>query len=343
MGFTYTQKLVLMAMHGGHCANCHKMLVETGSEPVLIGESAHIFGASDEGPRGDIPSESIERDGIDNAIYLCANCHTAVDKDLVEYTTERLHKIREDHLAWVRRLGDSVKELSLAEQYGPLIDDWMRLSMLDQWQEWTRYILSYGPPALPLDVYNSLGELNSWYLKRLWPNEINRLDSVFINYGRVLKDFLAFFNSKGCDLKSGMMLFWNISKPDTSVVRIHHQHALQRQFRLTLLEDLTFELTRAANLICEIIRSTLDPQFFTRQGALTIVRGPVDTGEDIDYVECRPEYSEEHKMNPPYIGLEDFKTSRENRDFSIATGADWNDPKFFSGYTQFYAGFPNGG
>lgn len=340
MGFTYTQKLVLIALHGGHCARCRTLLtdIDLKSEPVLIGQSAHIVGSSEEGPRGDMPSETIDRDSFDNAVYLCANCHIVVDNREEEFTRERLREIRGTHLAWVRTLGKSAEQLSLAEQYGPLIDDWMRLSVFNQWQEWTRYILSYGPPALPLEVYNSLSELSSWYLKRLWTNGIPRLDSVLIHFGRVLKDFLDFFNSKGCDLQSNVMLFWNFPKPDTSDVRVHHQHALQRQFRLTLLEDLTFELTRAANLVCETIRSTLDPQFFTRQGALTIVRGPVDTREDVGYTECRPEYSEEQKKIPPYVGLEDFKMSRGNRDFFIATGTNWKDPIFAKRYPQFYLG-----
>ncbi len=340
MGFTYPQKLVLIALHGGHCARCRRMLtdIDLESEPVLIGEAAHIVGSSEEGPRGDMPPESIDRDSIYNMVYLCANCHTVVDAREGEYTRERLHKIREDHLAWVRTLGKSAEKLSLAEQYAPLVNDWRTLALLDQWQAWTQYILSDGPPALSLDVYNSLGELNSWYLKRLWPNGIPRLDNVLVNFGRVLNDFLAFFNSKICDLRSGMMLFWNFPTPDTSDVQVHHKYALQRQFRLTLLEDLTFELTRAANLVCETIRSTLDPQFFMRQGALTVVRGLVNTGEDVGYTECHPEYSEEQKHTPPYVGLDDFKMSRENRDFFIAIGTDWNDPIFAKRYPQFSLG-----
>lgn len=41
---------------------------------------AHVFAASDDGPRADPAMSEAERGGFDNLILLCANCHTMVDK-----------------------------------------------------------------------------------------------------------------------------------------------------------------------------------------------------------------------------------------------------------------------
>nr|WP_190277844.1 HNH endonuclease [Colwellia psychrerythraea] len=62
---------------------------------VHIGEMAHIIAKSNQGPRGDTNLENLNT--YQNLILLCANDHTAVDKNTEYYTVDRLLSIKEEH------------------------------------------------------------------------------------------------------------------------------------------------------------------------------------------------------------------------------------------------------
>ena len=70
------------------------------SKAVNIGVAAHIAAASEGGPRYDASMTSQERQSIANAIWLCGNCHTIVDRDEVKYTVTVLRQWREDAEAY---------------------------------------------------------------------------------------------------------------------------------------------------------------------------------------------------------------------------------------------------
>ncbi|WP_266168887.1 hypothetical protein [Dyella subtropica] len=57
---------------------------------VTIGVAAHIHAAAQGGPRFHAHMSAKERRGINNAIWLCQNCHKLVDNDAQRYTAEAL-------------------------------------------------------------------------------------------------------------------------------------------------------------------------------------------------------------------------------------------------------------
>ncbi|GJJ02767.1 hypothetical protein RugamoR64_33050 [Duganella rhizosphaerae] len=57
-----------------------------------MGVAAHIKAASPGGPRYDKDMGSELRKGIGNAIWLCSNCSTIIDKDSVRYTVDLLQR-----------------------------------------------------------------------------------------------------------------------------------------------------------------------------------------------------------------------------------------------------------
>lgn len=82
------------------CSNprCPQRTVGPASDPgraICIGEAAHIEGAEPRGLRYDPKQTDEERRSIANGIWLCANCHTMIDRD-PGFTVERLH-------AWKRQ------------------------------------------------------------------------------------------------------------------------------------------------------------------------------------------------------------------------------------------------
>ncbi|TMJ19203.1 MAG: hypothetical protein E6G92_05215 [Alphaproteobacteria bacterium] len=76
-------RLRLFADSAGFCQNpgcSRELFTELPSGHVHIGELAHIFAASDAGPRGNTELSEEERGTYENLILLCANCHTIIDK-----------------------------------------------------------------------------------------------------------------------------------------------------------------------------------------------------------------------------------------------------------------------
>lgn len=64
---------------------------------TILGEAAHIFGANSGSARFDPSMSENSRGAITNGIWLCANCHTMVDKDVQAYSAALLFRWREIH------------------------------------------------------------------------------------------------------------------------------------------------------------------------------------------------------------------------------------------------------
>jgi hypothetical protein len=98
--YSPTTLKALWALSGNTCAypGCSKLLVQgatTGDRLLIIGEMAHIFGASERGPRG--KENASELHDFENLILLCPTHHTLVDKDAEEYTPEKLRRWKKNH------------------------------------------------------------------------------------------------------------------------------------------------------------------------------------------------------------------------------------------------------
>lgn len=90
------------------CSNpsCKKMTIapsSNNSDAVqFIGVCAHITAACEGGPRYDGNISSSDRSNIKNAIFLCANCATLIDKNNgIDYLPDTLIKWKNDHEKWV--------------------------------------------------------------------------------------------------------------------------------------------------------------------------------------------------------------------------------------------------
>jgi hypothetical protein len=106
---TYSDRTLklLWGRAAGHCAlpECRTELFAeaTDYDPVVvIGEIAHVAGASDCGPRADTGLREKERDDYENLILLCRNCHIRIDKQSRSNPTAYLLALKQGHEAWVR-------------------------------------------------------------------------------------------------------------------------------------------------------------------------------------------------------------------------------------------------
>jgi hypothetical protein len=98
---------LLWGRAAGHCAmpDCRVELFAdaTDYDPVVvIGDMAHVAGASDDGPRAAHELSLKERNDYENLILLCKNCHDRIDKQARSNRAERLKEIKQAHEAWVR-------------------------------------------------------------------------------------------------------------------------------------------------------------------------------------------------------------------------------------------------
>jgi hypothetical protein len=89
--FTARTKHILGKKVGYRCScpTCRRLTIGPAkdiSAPLLIAEAAHISSAAAGGPRYNQKLTTEERKGVENGIWLCAACHTMVDKDRNRFT-----------------------------------------------------------------------------------------------------------------------------------------------------------------------------------------------------------------------------------------------------------------
>lgn len=95
-------KLRLFADSGGFCQNpaCLRALfVDAGGDNLHVAEMAHIFAASDEGPRANPSMTERERGVYENLILLCPTCHTIIDKAPSAYPDKTIQEWKTKHKA----------------------------------------------------------------------------------------------------------------------------------------------------------------------------------------------------------------------------------------------------
>lgn len=95
--FSKKVKETLCSRVGGLCSICRCQTRGAQSKPdgmVSIGEAAHITAAEINGPRFDPSLSDEERSGIENGIWLCANCHKKIDSDPEKYTVQLLYSMK---------------------------------------------------------------------------------------------------------------------------------------------------------------------------------------------------------------------------------------------------------
>ena len=101
----------IIAERGAYiCANpaCRKPTVGPHSDPqksLKTGEACHIRAAAPGGPRYDPEQTPEERAGIGNAIWLCTECSTRVDKDESSHSANALLEWKQNHETWLKNGG----------------------------------------------------------------------------------------------------------------------------------------------------------------------------------------------------------------------------------------------
>lgn len=291
-------------------------------DPALIGEMAHMVAESEDGPRGQSPLKTDERDHYSNLILLCRNHHREIDAQPDTWSVPRLREIKAHHETWVKASlpGYDPRKQKDDETFALYIDQWVARVHLSDWQTWIGWIFAHGQPTLNNEVLVDLEEVPGWTVTRVWPDRYPSIIASMQNFARVLRDFLNTFKehaTKPYDDADFVQTakFYQIEDWDPPRYK---RLAAQFEHHVDLVQDLALELTRAGNLACDEIRSQFLASFFVSEGRLSIMSGP---HEDFTFRQRVVQYSlEERQTKPPYPGLDQYLIDRVDRDFHFGEG-----------------------
>jgi hypothetical protein len=103
---SYSQNTIkiLFGASGNQCAypGCTNSVIAPGtpfSDAAVLAQICHIYGASDNGPRGKPGLTTAERNSPDNLILLCGHHHPLVDKQWQTYPADLLKAWKKTHEA----------------------------------------------------------------------------------------------------------------------------------------------------------------------------------------------------------------------------------------------------
>lgn len=324
MGISVKTRKMLWGRAANRCAlpTCRKELVmdETGTDdPSIIGEECHIIAREDDGPRGNPNFSKEQRDLYSNLILMCNIHHKIIDDQEKFYTIEKLKEMKRDHEEWVRN-SLNIDETRIKDEliYSTYIDEWVKRADLDNWEVWTSWLLGSGQPSISKQRLQELEELKDWLFTRIMPNTFIELENSFENFRRILQDLINTFKLHSIDRGEGLETekFYKIDHWDPKLnSKLHKEY----MFHVDLVMDLTVELTRAANYICNQVRRCILSDFRLKEGLLVITTGPF---MDLSFRTYRVRYTGDQRTGIPYKNLNQFKIERQNRDYNFGAGAN---------------------
>jgi len=132
MGVKLETKKKLFAACGGFCARCGNSILifdneeknEVATPPTNVGQICHIKAQSKGGARYDEKQSEKERNGYNNLIVLCSNCHTIIDdeQNISKYTVEYLTDLKKKQ---EKKIQENKKNIS---EYEELIQNILEIS-----------------------------------------------------------------------------------------------------------------------------------------------------------------------------------------------------------------------
>lgn len=316
---------MLWGRAAGRCSlpECRTPLVEdeaATNDPAVIGENCHIIGEKEDGPRGknELPRE--ERNFYSNLILCCRNHHRRIDQQVDYYTVHELHRIKREHEAWVEATLDAPDPVIERDirQYAAIVDEVAQRADFEGWMGWISSLLSHGQPRMRTAFDNDLFELRRWLARRpRLPGRYPDLEAALVNFKVVLDDLQETFRAHAVPWGASDLTTEKFYKSNNWNEQLYHQRLAAYEYHVDLVQDLACELTRAANLLIERVRSTIAPNFMRHEGDLMIQSGPTMEG----WIELVLRYRDaDLALESPYPNLDEFKILRAERDFHFGEG-----------------------
>jgi len=313
MGIGLKTHKMLWGSSASRCAfpNCKMELVmdatQTDDESI-VGEACHIVARSEDGPRGDSPLNSEQRDKYNNLLLLCNVHHKVIDDQVEHYTVDSLKNMKSVHESWVKsqltsfdmsKQGDDEIYIIYIEKLEELID-------LEHWNTWSSWLFAGGQPRITKEKIKNLEVLKEYIFSRVWPNRYIELEHSFENCRRVLQDLINTFYEQSENFGEDELIIGKFYRnyPHQSKER---DNAVQEFEEFCyLVEDLALELNRSLNYILDMVRKNIFYTYKLDLGVLYVTAGP---DMNFSFNHLRVQYSAEEKVGIPYPGLNEFKNN----------------------------------
>jgi hypothetical protein len=198
---------MLWGRSGNLCAfpNCKKELVMDISETddmSVVGEEAHIVARESEGPRGKSELTSEQRNKYGNLILLCSIHHKMIDDHPNTYSVNWLQEHKKAHENWVKQNLRGDQKQKEDEIYASYIDEFLRLSVMENYELWTSWLLAPSP-RMDTVYYDSLRKLLLYIQSRVWFGRYTGLEKALLNFASILNDLLKIFDMH-CESHEGI-------------------------------------------------------------------------------------------------------------------------------------------
>lgn len=306
---------------------CRIPLVEDISEtddPSLIGEECHIVAKEEHGPREKSTLTVEQRDKYSNLILMCCNHHKVIDDNEDTYPIQALLEMKSLHEKWIR---ESLTDFDPSKQqddelYAGYIDEWEQRLDIQTWDSWTYGLMTSGESRTSTQRMKKLSESALWLFSRIWPRRYLALEAAFENFRRVLQDLVKMFHKHGeVDEERGRIWIDKIYKKLNRYDEKEYNKLLALyNYNVELVYDLMLELTRAANLICTLVRMHINRHYRLAEGLIVVTAGPFINMDTCEYGSkvYRPQYRPGTKPDSAYEGLDEFKKQRYRRDVYLS-------------------------
>jgi hypothetical protein len=314
---------MLWGRSGNMCAfpDCKQILVadETATDdPFVVGEEAHIVARKKKGPRGNDPLPMEKRDFYDNLILMCSIHHKIIDDQENSYPVSTLKEYKSNHEQWVKEnLSFDSKKQKEDELYVTYIQKFSEYTNLDNWNAWTSWLIGSGN-VFPKDEFESLKKLPDYIVSLVWPGRYPKLEMALINFKNVLNDLMKVFHEHIQERGDGYQTEkfykqYNESGDHELINKMVDRY----NYHICLIMDLTTELTRALNYICDFVREYIFEGFRLEEGVVLITNADLLSSQTY-----RVEYRDGQRIDYPYKGLRVFMEERKDRDIHFGEGVD---------------------
>jgi hypothetical protein len=330
----------LWVRSGGRCAfpDCDEQLlepIEGTDEDTIVGVECHIVARKDSAQiarsESSLTTEERERfasliedrHGFANLVLMCSRHSRVIDDPRAPYDVATVVAMKRDHEAAIAadRSPEQRRQDDLELRQTAIIDEWERRIGLDEWRERYGSIFSDGHPRMQREHFEELTETRRWMFSRVWPRAGTPVEEAFENFRYVAQDLQLIFEQYPHEhlARRGVVAparFYN--SPEWSRRFDHHTLDKMYEWYAGLLEDLALELTRAANLVSEAVRQTIDSRYRLDEGHVTLESGPYMM-EGFPTRLHRPRYKASDGW-APYPGLREFLIKRAERDEHSGSG-----------------------
>jgi hypothetical protein len=335
---SYSEKTIKMlwGRAANRCAICRTELVmdRTGTDDEsVVGEIAHIVARDEDGntaaravnllstlEQEEYRNQIEHRNKYGNLILLCRIHHKQIDDQPNTYNVKKLLELKSNHELWVKSSLDGYDPLRQRDEelYADYIDKWVDQFDILNWENWTSGLLA-AQPSIRKSMYDKIDVGRRWLLNRVWLHRFPSLNEAFENFRRVAEALYTTFDEWKEEFGERLLTekfykrWYNFIRGDDR--KLHELHLLERKYdyHVGLLNDLTLELTRAANRICDEVRAHVDPSFMLEEGRLTVQQGP---DMHLTFTTFVVQYD---SPSQHFLDLGAFKVERSSRQYHVGS------------------------